>query len=121
MLALILNLFRLARAVLYGARKDPEFRVLLGVLLTLLISAVVFYVNAEGWSVIDALYFSVMTISTIGYGDLVPTTAVSKLFTIVVALLGIGVFVAIVTKIVTIILEQKRDRHGTKEQQTEGD
>lgn len=108
MFSFFINLYRLAQAVLYGVKRDQEFRVLLGILFTLLLSAVVFYVSVERWSIIDALYFSVMTISTIGYGDLVPTTALSKLFTIMFALLGIGVFVAIVTKIVAIILEQKR-------------
>lgn len=96
------------QAVFYGVKKDQDFRILFGILLTLLLSSVIFYVSVEGWSIVDSLYFSVMTISTIGYGDLTPTTDISKLFTIVFALLGIGVFVAIVTKIVAIILEKKR-------------
>ena len=27
----------------------------------------------EGWNVVDSVYFAVVTISTVGYGDLVPT------------------------------------------------
>lgn len=47
-----------------------------------------------------------MTMSTIGYGDLVPTSTISKLFTIIYALLSIGVFVAVVSKLVQIVLRQ---------------
>lgn len=44
----------------------------------------------EKWSVIDALYFSCVTFSTVGYGDLCPTTPQSKLFTCVFGLCGIA-------------------------------
>lgn len=58
------------------------------------------------------------------HGDFVPTSTYSKLFTIVYALMSIGVFVAVVSKLVSIILQQKRyltvkrkkfvDSHGLK-------
>ena len=35
----------------------------------------------EKWSLLDALYFSCVCFSTVGYGDLCPSTATSKLFT----------------------------------------
>jgi len=108
MLGFFVNLYKLLRAVRHGIRLDEEFRVLLVVLLTLLGGATYFYWSVEGWSVIDALYFSVMTMSTIGYGDFTPTTTFSKIFTIIFAVLSIGVFVAVVSKIVTIILAEKK-------------
>jgi voltage-gated potassium channel len=108
MLGFFVNLYKLLRAVRHGIKLDEEFRVLLVVLLTLLGGATYFYWSIEGWSVIDALYFSVMTMSTIGYGDFTPTTTFSKIFTIIFAVLSIGVFVAVVSKIVTIILAEKK-------------
>ena len=108
MLGFFVNLYKLLRAVRHGIKLDEEFRVLLVVLLTLLGGATYFYWSVEGWSVIDALYFSVMTMSTIGYGDFTPTTTFSKIFTIIFAVLSIGVFVAVVSKIVTIILAEKK-------------
>ena len=61
--------------------------------LILLISAVlaVLVVGAgvfsylEDWSIIDAFYFVTMTATTVGYGDLTPTTPVSKVVTILFA------------------------------------
>lgn len=108
MISFIINLLRFLRAIWHGVKQDSEFRILLYVLLTLLIGGTAFYTEIEGWSIIDSLYFSVMTMSTIGYGDFVPTTTFSKIFTMVFAILSIGVFVTIVTKVVAIILDEKR-------------
>ena len=110
MITLLLSLRRLLIAVWHGVKEDLEFRVLFYVLLTLLTSATLFYWRVEGWSLIDSLYFSVMTMSTIGYGDFVPTTTLSKLFTVIFAILSIGVFVAVVSKLVNIVLKEKKDR-----------
>lgn len=52
----------------------------------------------EGWSRLDALYFSFVTASTIGYGDLRPTQRSTKLLSIVIGLVGLlltGVLTAI--------------------------
>ena len=119
MIGFSLNLYKLLRAIGLGIKHDDEFRLLLVLLLTLLVGATYFYWSIEGWSVIDALYFSVMTMSTIGYGDLVPTTPFSKVFTIVYALLSIGVFVSVVSKIVTVILAEKKAVRKRKNRQKE--
>ena len=44
--------------------------------------------TTEPWTVIDCLYFGVVTITTVGYGDLVPTTDFSKSMTIFFAVFG---------------------------------
>uniref|UniRef100_A0A6T7Q894 Potassium channel domain-containing protein n=1 Tax=Hanusia phi TaxID=3032 RepID=A0A6T7Q894_9CRYP len=40
----------------------------------------------------DAFYFAFITLSTIGYGDIVPSNLYSKLFLVVFAFLGLGLF-----------------------------
>jgi len=46
--------------------------------------------NATDWTVVDTLYFAVTTCTTVGYGDLHPTTLAGKLFTICFIAVGIG-------------------------------
>jgi voltage-gated potassium channel Kch len=76
------------------ALADPHVRVLMGLVTALIVVATVFYRLVEQWAWIDALYFAVVTIATVGYGDLVPRTVLGKLFTIAYILTGIGLFVA---------------------------
>jgi voltage-gated potassium channel len=77
--------------------REPELRGLALFVLTLFGAGPVFYTVVEDWSVLDSLYFSVMTLLTVGYGDLVPTTDASKVFTMLYVIVGAGALVAFVT------------------------
>jgi voltage-gated potassium channel len=59
-----------------------------------------FYTRSEGWSVVDSLYFTVITLLTIGYGDLAPSSTATKLFTVVYAFVGVGLVASFVTVLV---------------------
>lgn len=48
----------------------------------------------------DALYWSLVTVSTVGYGDFYPVTVVGKVVAVTLMLSGIGIFGGIVAKIV---------------------
>ena len=110
MVSFFINIFKLLKATFVGIKNDQEFRILLFLLVTMLIGSTSFYSSIEGWTIVDSLYFSVMTMSTIGYGDLVPTTDSSKLFTIIFTFLSVGIFVSLNTKIVLITLNQKKEK-----------
>ncbi|MBI3033505.1 two pore domain potassium channel family protein [Candidatus Woesearchaeota archaeon] len=84
---LILELLRKIRDLF----KDHEFGVLgILVIITLLIGTI-FYNHTEGWRYLDALYFSVITLTTVGYGDIYPTTDAGKIFTMVYLIVGVGI------------------------------
>ncbi len=51
------------------------------------------YHNIEGWRYLDSVYFSAITLTTIGYGDFSPQTDTGKIFTIFFALAGVGMVV----------------------------
>ncbi|NOQ30000.1 MAG: two pore domain potassium channel family protein [Helicobacteraceae bacterium] len=119
MITFFMNILKLLQAIVSGIKNDQDFRILFFLLTSLLVGSTLFYSQIEGWSKIDALYFSVMTMSTIGYGDLVPTTDISKIFTIIFTFLSVGIFVSINTKIVLITLNKKKKKlldHKTKKE-----
>lgn len=57
----------------------------------LLLGTVAFSYFFEHWTPIDAMYFTVVTFTTCGYGDLAPETDNGKLFTLLFIILGITV------------------------------
>ncbi len=97
--------------------KDPEFRAIFLLVAFLLASGTVFYSQAEGWGIVDSLYFSVITLTTIGYGDLHPTSPLSKIFTIFYILLGIGVLMIFVEKLAS----QAMKRRGREDEPEKGE
>jgi len=109
MTSFFMTLMRLFSAIWRG-KEDAELRALLLLLLIVLVSGAAFYTQVEGWSVIDALYFSVITMATIGYGDLSPDTTFGKVFTMFYALVSVGIFVSLAAKIGAILLEKERQK-----------
>ena len=79
------------------ASRDPQVRSLIGITFSMIVLASVVYRYVEGWRWIDAFYFSVMTVATVGYGDIAPQTDIGKLFTILYIFCGLGLFVATAT------------------------
>ncbi|WP_244851411.1 potassium channel family protein [Lactococcus formosensis] len=66
-----------------------------------MISGTIFYSTVEKFSILDALYLSFMTLTTIGYGDLHPITAMGKIFTMIYATVGLGImamFISVIAK-----------------------
>lgn len=59
-------------------------------ILGLLLMGTIIYAFLEGWTLVDSLYFTAITLTTIGYGDLYPTNPTSKLFTVFFVFAGVG-------------------------------
>jgi voltage-gated potassium channel len=70
---------------------QPETRGLMIAAATVVAVGVLFYTRVEKWSVLDSLYFCVVTLGTVGYGDIVPTTDAGKIFTIFYIIFGLAV------------------------------
>jgi voltage-gated potassium channel len=104
MLSFFLVFIRLGRAIV-RCWVQPAFRGTLILAGITALSGTLFYRGVEGWSWVDAAYFSVITLSTVGYGDLHPLTNAGKIFTMGYVLVGIGVFVALVTQIAEALLK----------------
>jgi potassium channel subfamily K len=58
-------------------------------------------------SVVDAFYFCIVTMCTIGYGDITPTTAISKLFACAFVLVGFGLIDILLAGVVNYVLDKQ--------------
>lgn len=72
-------------------RIHKQFRIAGFFALVTLAVGVAFYHLVEGLSLVDAIYFCVITLTTVGYGDISPETDLGKLFTAGYVLVGIGI------------------------------
>ena len=95
--------------------RDPETKALPVVAGALVLTGTIFYWRTEDWTIIQALYFSVVTLTTIGYGDLHPTSAGTEIFTIIYILTGLGVFVALLASVAEKYIELKSEGGGARE------
>lgn len=87
--AFIILLFRFFRSLWHGM-KDKEFRALFQWVLAILVLGTWFYAKYEGWRALDAFYFTIITLTTVGYGDFAPKTDAGKLFTVFYIFVGLG-------------------------------
>ena len=70
---------------------EHAFKVISAAAVAIVATGTVSYHYLEDWSWVDSLYFSVVAVTTVGFGDLVPTTDAAKLFTVAYVLAGIAV------------------------------
>ena len=76
---------------------------------TLAIGTVVYHF-VEHFSWLNAYYFSVITLTTVGYGDLTPHTAFGKIFTTFYVLSGVGIITTFITATIRRRGQKLRDR-----------
>ena len=72
------------------ALRQPEVQGVAQLALSLILIATIFYWLVEGWSLLDAAYFAVVTIATVGYGDLAPDTTLGKISRSGTSFVGLG-------------------------------
>ena len=102
-LPLALAFHKLARAMA-AVWRDPETKALPVVAGALILSGTIFYWRIEDWTIVEALYFSVVTLTTVGFGD----------FAFYI-LTGIGVFVALLASVAQQYIEQKAESSSARE------
>lgn len=88
------------------------FRLLLAAVAFMLAFGTIFYHFTEKWSWLNAYYFCVVTLSTVGYGDYTPHTDAGKLFTTFYILAGVGV----ITTFVSTLVRRSAQRYSERAQ-----
>lgn len=88
--------------------RDPATRALPFLAAALLFVGTAFYALAEGWTVVQSFYFSVVALTTVGFGDLAPGSDLTRAFTAVYILVGVGVLLALLTAVIQKYVKEAR-------------
>lgn len=81
---------------------------LLAILYSLIIivsAGIIGYMTIEGWSFVDALYMTVITLSTVGYEEVKELSEGGRIFSVVLIVFGVGAMLYTLTTVVQYILE----------------
>jgi voltage-gated potassium channel len=59
----------------------------------------------EGWTLLDSLYMTVITVGTVGYGEVHPLSSAGRVFTMILIMGGIGLFTYGFSTIAAVVIE----------------
>ena len=102
---------RLPRAV--PRHREPEDSAILRaclIALGVLILGTVGFALIEGWNLVDSFYMTVITLSTVGFGEVEPLSDAGKLFTSALIVTGVGGATFFFSTIVSRIIEGELGR-----------
>jgi voltage-gated potassium channel len=63
------------------------------------------YMVLDGAGLLDALYMTVITVTTIGYGEVFPLSSAGRIFTMVLAFAGVGIMLLLASEFARIVIE----------------
>jgi voltage-gated potassium channel len=101
-------------AAIGAAFRTPRVLALLTVVALITLAGAAVFSVLEGWSFTNAVYFAVVSMATVGYGDLAPKTPAGRLFTIGFLMVSVGVFVMAVTTLAEAVMRNLRAKDAQR-------
>jgi voltage-gated potassium channel len=93
--------------------REPEGRGLILGFIGIITAGTVFYAAFEHWSLISALYFTVVMLTTVGFGDLHPTTDFTRAVTVVFIIVGVAFILGFLNFIMSRTMQRRaEDKYG---------
>jgi len=89
---------------------QSRFRVFSIIFIGVFAVGIIGFMAVEGLSFIDALYFSIVTMATVGYGDIYPKTSLGKFLVIFIIMMGVGTFLGVVANATEIMLNKREKK-----------
>ena len=82
--SIIMNFF----TIIWSFLRDDNYRKLLITTSGIILIGTIIFHKIEGWSIIDAMYFTVITLTTVGYGDIYPVSTMGKILCLLMCFWG---------------------------------
>ena len=79
------------------------------IIVLILIYGILGSIYIMGLDIYDSIYYTIITLATVGYGDITPITPLQKIFSVTLALSGVGVLAYIVTFIISSVTQNLQD------------
>lgn len=95
------------QSILVFSRRENLPRLFIVVIAIIFTSSVLLFLVEPNVSFLDSLWWSLVTLTTVGYGDITPVTLAGRLIAVVDMLVGIGVLAVLTAKIASSLVEQK--------------
>jgi voltage-gated potassium channel len=76
-------------------------------LLVVIIFGIAGYIIIEGWSVLDATYMVIITLTTIGFGEIHELSSAGRVFTIFLIVFGLGCAASVLSSFTSILIDSK--------------
>jgi voltage-gated potassium channel len=108
-------------------RHHSLFRVLIAALATLILGAwlvLLFERNAKGSNIHsypDALWWAIVTVTTVGYGDRFPVTAGGRVVAVILMLVGIGLIGVLTATVASVFIKEHTDANRQELRQGHAD
>jgi len=84
-----------------------RLRVYLSILLCVMAAGMIGLMAIEQLPPLDALYFLIVTIATVGYGDIHPVTPAGKILVMLIIITGVGCFVGVAANSIEAMIEER--------------
>ena len=67
------------------------------------------FMLVENLSLVDSIYFAIVTMATVGYGDIHPQSTIGKILALILIVGGVGTFLGVVASITDIFLKRREE------------
>ena len=108
--------FRVLRTVIKNSIRPLKAVLALTVTYIIISALIIFHIEPGFKDFFEAMYWATVSLTTVGYGDLVPTTTLGRIITMISSIMGVAV-IALPSGIVTAgymqaLEEEKTNKHN---------